>query len=75
MFRHGKREPQVKRIAQANGVKNVLSSQEDPAVQFYWKESEQEPGGSCTGARRREICLGEFASQLICVVFVFVYVH
>lgn len=44
MFRHGKREPQVKRIAQANGVKNVLSSQEDPAVQFYWKESEQEPG-------------------------------
>ena len=45
MCRQGKREPQVKRIAQAYGVKNVLSSQEHPAVQFCWKqESEQELG-------------------------------
>ena len=50
MFRHGKREPQVKRRARANGVKDVLSSQEDPVVQFYWKqESEQEPGEVALG--------------------------
>ena len=35
----------MKRIAQAYGVKNVLSSQEHLAVQFCWKqESEQELG-------------------------------
>ena len=66
----------MERRAQAYSVENV---QEHPTVQFYWnQESEEEPGEAMleSGIENLEcqetFYLGEFASQLMCVVFIFI---